>query len=596
MFSTCNISSNNSTSVFSLDNSYSPILKEEIDKDGELKGKRIRIIPTTIERELEKRQTKKHVLKKHSKQGIKALTKTTTKTTAKHTTKIKKPSSPTSSFLDLNQFLLDLQVGAEKAQTFKERLNLLKSLGTFENEFYTFPIICSSTLYVTLVEKNNEISVVLLNSNKEPFFTLRKTLDNTLEETLFVEEETLSPEAAALKNAIKDFFDLSEHVITLDLGEWHSLLQSAMCVDFEERRRFLKQNLTFVSNPQAERAKFWWQAWIEMKAPSPAIPGGVYLLMILTEDQYDSNTFLEAEIRDVAVQGGVEANQQQQYLFIKFFDQHDAELRHPLYVHRMDLKGAVAELIYIQSSNFLSGTEVRDKLYFPLEAYFQPTETILCDNSEIDIHLTPTEKKKLKLRQLKGGSSWYESIGYTPFDCRKKMMVSDKCISQSSLHYYAAAEKIQSITLKEIFKIILKGYPSHQKQFKSLVARYLDLSNSQEHTLMSLISKISLISRTHSNSEKKRRASQDLVYLYENLLSPSLLDNLENSLEQKIYNLALSVIHETQVFHKPRGLKMPSFTFAQFQATPHQNFDDLVKDIVNKHQVSLWKDFIPFLS
>lgn len=496
---------------------------------------------------------------------------------------------------ELNQFILKLTSFVQQATTFNERLQLLKNLQGF-SESHSCLLISThptSNFYsLILKEENGVTSLQVLDAFQSPLFYFKHTLDNTLEEVIAVDKHMLSIEADTLRKTIKEFFDVSEHVVIYNMQEWTSLIQTAQFLSFKEKSRFLKQKLTFVINSQAEGEKFWWQAWLEVQAPTDENIDGLYLLMILTEDVYQSNTFIEQEISEYNPQRNLDKSlEDQKYLFIKFFDGCDKELVKPIYVNRIDLEGSLSELVYIQSiPKLMSGTDMRNQLHSPLQAFFNPNESILYDHAKIDVQLA-AETRQIKLRQLRGGFSWYQSMDYLPFECHQKTLVSDKSITQSPIHYYAAAEKIQSITVKELYKTILDGYPSHQRKLLALKAFYL---TQQSHpTLMSLISRINTVAREAIDLKDKYQANQDLLYLYDSLLRPFNLASAESSLAQKTYNLALSIIHETCIFHKPRE-KQYLMTFTEFCSSAHLSFDELVTSIVKKHHVSLWKDFIPF--
>lgn len=490
-----------------------------------------------------------------------------------------------SSLQDHVYFLTKLDTWSKQETTLDGRLKLLNT-HFFTQKPFSIGISCGDELYrLTYTKKTKEVCFQMLNEAGKAILILRRTADNSVEEVVSP-EDNLSIEAITVRDALRQFWDLSEKVTTLSRMEWEGLLISNS-QKVEERIRLFKQNFTFVRNPKAEGKKFWWQAWLEVQPPSKdpqaPFPKGIYLQLILTEDKYDSNTFPEEEIFE---ENSAKKLQQDDYFFIKAFDENDVTLASPIYVFRSDFKGMLAETVYIQSiKDRISGNQMRDLLQHPIKAFFKVDDEILNDASAVEVF-----DRKLKLRRLRA-RSWYESMDYIPLDCHQKLLTSGKYITQSSTHYYAAVEKIHNISLSKIYEIILAGYPENRRRLNSIAKRHMQLptpASYGEVRFMQLVNQVATLARQKENTQ----AQKDLIYLYDNLLSPFILDVKASSIDQKIYNLALSVIKSTKVFHQPRNREKEQLSFDQFQELSHPSFDELVKEQVVERNISLWKDFI----
>ncbi|WP_068469565.1 hypothetical protein [Candidatus Protochlamydia phocaeensis] len=385
---------------------------------------------------------------------------------------------------------------------------------------------------------------------------------------------------------LRHFLDISENVLVQSISEFTNSLSNPS-VDFEDRMQRLKEGMTFVENLQIKAGpKRWWQTWIEFSFPEK---NSFYLNLFLTEDKYDSNALDESLVEIESKHDfdytdsslDIEAFKTKKYYFLKGFDERDEDLKTPVFVCRIDKEGEIAELVHIQSiEGHLSGTEFKDIFFTPLQDYLSPEKSYLWDAAKIEVDLPEKQMRKLKLRYLRCGTSWYEKIGYRPVTCKNWLSCHGIKITQNIHYYYAAVEKIKATTLFHLYRDILKGYSAQQKVLLNLYQKYLPQTRLEEYTIECLTNAIISHAKSQTDIKLRQQANKDLVYVYDYFLSSFTLKS-KSSKAQILYNLALQMIKTTRLWVKQTSSLMgsnQSLSYQEFIQQPHLPFDSIVAE------------------
>lgn len=322
---------------------------------------------------------------------------------------------------------------------------------------------------------------------------------------------------------------------------------------------------------------------------------GQLLDFVLFSDEYLSEAIAQVTFEGALTKGKAPNS----YYYFKFYqNESPTDL---ILVTRSDKEGLYGEVNRIYKGSNITGNEVKTKVSLPLLEALD-TETIFKHDASKKTVQCGDKKEELPLNMIlpvvsrtgsdEEGATWYSKHDFSPVTCKDLRYYKSKdCHSQERLFYFAALEKVRTVTLAYLHDKVSAKSPTDQKLLKSLFERYL----SGKEITFDKATLTDLGSAIFSQSAAKKgvdttEASCDLVSFYKAFLDSRVLAK-DSPKEAIIYNLAISTME--QHYFWARNFKDPSknLQYRKYKTLAHKSFEQMIAKVQLGHKAN-WNTIV----
>lgn len=230
----------------------------------------------------------------------------------------------------------------------------------------------------------------------------------------------------------------------VSLDEFKKNLSTSDDPLFHNRLNHFLNQLTPIHKSQSIDIDYY-QAWLNISAGSlRAFQCEFNLEIYAVFGPFESNALTQESSQETNTHT---------FLHIKIFDEEQRET--PLIQLRINPQGNIAELVYIQKGEHLSGNQMKD-LALCLLNTLKPDLVYLNDDAKFTME-TPTVPIRSYLPLISPtGETWYGKDGFSPLFC-KNLQTSDPeiKISQDPTEYYLAVAFARNMTIKNLYQSVL---------------------------------------------------------------------------------------------------------------------------------------------